>query len=195
MKTVLALVASVFVLLVSFQNCQKPPHPDEIASRDGAIAAGVVSKVNLNEESVQDVAFMVKAMTSVTHPSGHVYQVQHQKVLSIDLATGHMVVSSEMDNVTSTYCLTDEMKDELISLLSSSQVCKMGEQPSPGQLCAQSVQEPYAELQTDRSKFSLGYASDACGSNAVDLCGEQANMLKGYIQALNNQYASMACSW
>lgn len=194
MKTALTLVISVFVLLVSFQNCQKPPHPDEIASRDGSYALGVVSKVDLNEESVQEAAFMVDGVTSVTHPSGHVYQVQHKKTLSVDLATGHMVVSSEMDGTTSTYCLTDEMKEELITLLRSSQVCQMGEPPQ-GQVCAQSVQEPYAELQTDRQKFSLGYASDACGSNAIDLCGEQVNMLKGYIQALNSQYSAMACNW
>lgn len=195
MKTVLTLAVSVFVLLVSFQNCQKPPHPDEIASRDGTLANGLVSKVDLNVESVQDATFMVEAVKAVTHPSGHTYQIQYQKVLSVDLATGRMVVSSEADNTTSTYCLTDEMKEELISLLKSSQVCKAGEQRPPDRVCAQSIQQPYAELQTDRNKFTLGYASDACGSNSVDLCGEQANMLKGYIQALNNQYSTMACSW
>lgn len=193
MKTAWTLAVSGFILLISFQNCQKPPHPDEIAGQN-LYSSGTVNKVDLNQESVQTANFMVPDLKSVTHSSGNVYQVKYNKILNIDLASGAITETSDYDSSSRSFCLSDDMKDELVSLLKSSQVCQMGRQSAAGQVCDQSVRVAYAEIVTDREQYNLGWASDGCGNNSVDLCADQATHLKAYIQALNSQYESMSCN-
>ncbi|AGH94770.1 hypothetical protein [Pseudobdellovibrio exovorus] len=194
MKAAWAYALAVLVLLVSFQNCQKPPHPDELGSQN-VYAAGVVSKVDLSHESVKSVEFIITDLKSIVHTTGNTIQVKYHKVLDIDMVSGNITVTNDMDPSVENYCLTSELKAELNSILHASEVCKRGPVASADtNMCAQVVHNAYANLFTDREQFSLGYASDACGSNAIDLCGEQADLLRGYIQNLKSEYSTLSCN-
>lgn len=194
MKAAWAYSLAVLVLFISFQNCQKPPHPDELGSQN-VYAAGVVSKVDLSHESVKSVEFIVTDLKSIVHTTGNTIQVKYQKFLDIDMVSGNITVTNDIDASVENYCLTNDLTAELNSILHSSEVCKRGAVASADtNVCAQVIHEAYANLFTDREQFSLGYASDACGSNAIDLCGEQADLLRGYIQNLKSEYSALSCN-
>lgn len=188
MKIFAGFVASTLILLLSFQNCQKPPHPDEINQPSNFVGA---QKIDLNQEVVESVNLMYQDSKVVTKASNN-YTVLYNKTLQIDLNTGIILESSDIDSATANYCLSDELKSELVSILKSSQVCKAGSQSS-GQVCGQAIRLPYAQLITSRDQFDLGSASDTCGSNAIDLCDSQPDLLKGYIQNLKTQYKQLSC--
>jgi len=65
--------------------------------------------------------------------------------------------------------------------------------PPPGQICTMVVKLPYAEIVAEKETFSLGGASDGCGSNSFDLCGEQAEVLQGFIASIKANYKSFSC--
>lgn len=194
MIKVVAAVFSTFILLISFQNCQQPPHPDEI-NGNGVTASNVVSanKVDLGSESVNGVEFMVED-TKVLTKAGYSYQVKYNKVLAVDLDTGVMTESSDVDSSVNTYCLPANLKNELISILKSSQVCRGDSVLEDGKVCAQSIKLPYASVVTSKGSYDLGSASDACGSNLIDLCDGQSDTLKGFIAAVKSQYSGMSCN-
>jgi hypothetical protein len=194
MKTAIASLFGIFILLISFQNCQQPPHPDELSGAS-TLASNTVSatKVDLNAEAVDSVQFMMED-TKVVSRAGNNYQVKYNKTLEINLQTGGMTETSDVDSAVNTYCLSETMKNELVSILKSSQVCRSENKLAAGRVCAQSVKLPYASVTTSSGSYDLGWASDACGSNTIDLCDDQANTLKGFIAAVKSNYTQMACS-
>lgn len=190
MKILAGTLASALILLLSFQNCQKPPHPDEI-NQSALNLQGGSQKIDLNHEVVESVNLIYQD-SKVVSKANNSYTVVYNKTLQVDLNTGIILESSDIETVTANYCLTEALKNELVSILKSSQVCKSGAQVS-GQVCGQSMKLPYAQLITSRDQFDLGSASDTCGSNAIDLCDAQPDLLKGYIQNLKSQYKQLSC--
>lgn len=191
MKTeVASVLVSVFVLLISFQNCQKPPYPDELNSSN---ISAYSNRKDLGIDAIQTVTFMVPATQSVTK-SGNTYQINYNKLLSINVSTGVITESSDVSATTAQFCLNIALKNELNSILKSSQVCTKQPVLPAGTMCTQVLKLPYAQLITANSQYDLGSATDGCGSNSVDLCDEQSVILKGYIEAVKNQYQQMGCS-
>jgi hypothetical protein len=191
MKLVLGGLLVIFTLLLSFQNCQKPPHPDEI--NQVSLNLNTAQKVDLNQEVIVSVSLVFQDSKVVTK-AGHNYQVLYNKTLDVDLKTGAIVERSDIDSSTANYCLTQALKNELVSILKASQVCKSGEAQNNQQVCGQAIQPPYAQLITSREQFDLGSASDTCGNNSIDLCEDQPNLLKGFIQSLKSSYKQLTCS-
>ena len=190
-RHVLASLVMVFVLLFSFQNCQKTPFPDEINGQN--FNSTNQEKVDLSSESMESINFLIEATDTINHPSGHTYQVKYFKNLQIDLVTGIILESSDLNSNTANYCLTDELREELVHILSASQVCTTQPDIPANTVCTQVMKTPYAQLVTLKQQFDLGSASNGCGSNSVDLCGEQANLLKGYMISLKQQYQQLSC--
>lgn len=192
MKTAVASsIAATFILLISFQNCQKPPHPDEINGQPiRAVASS--SKIDLNQEAVLSVNFVVQD-TKVITKAGNSYQINYNKILQIDLKTGIISESSDLSSEILTYCLTEALRNELVSILKSSQVCKLQQNLPAGTVCSQVMKMAYAQVFTTREHYDLGAASDGCGSNSMDLCDNQSSLLKGYIEAVKKQYQQLAC--
>lgn len=191
MKQVIAFGIMTILMLFSFQNCQKTPFPDEMTAQN--LQSSVANnKVDLKNESIESVNFLIEENKTVQQ-AGHTYQVKYLKNLQIDLGTGIILESSDVDTNTENYCLTDELKSELIILLSSSQVCTTQPDIPANTLCTQVMKMPYAQVLTDKQQYNLGSATDGCGSNSVDLCDEQANLLKGYLQSLKQKYKQLSC--
>lgn len=189
-KEVSGILASVFVLLISFQNCQKPPYPDELNS---SIISAFSNRADLGLESIRAVVFLIPATQTVVK-AGNNYQLNYNKVLTIDVNTGVMTESSDVVATTAEFCLTTVLKNELISILKSSQVCTKQPALPAGTICSQVLKLAYAQVLTSNAQYELGSASDGCGSNSVDLCDDQPNILKGYIEAVKNQYQQLSCT-
>lgn len=185
------LTAVIFMTAVlgffAFQNCQKAPAPDDLSNNS------ILSddQVNLSDLKLKEIDLNIDESQTVVRNSGS-YQIIVNKVFKINLETGHILVSSDLDLVQNEFCLTEDLKNELNSILKSSQICKTGES-KPGVLCAQAIQPGYAELITEKETYKLGYSSDGCGSNGFDLCGEQKNIIKAYIASVKANYKSFIC--
>lgn len=184
-------IIAVFILLFSFQNCQNPPHPDEVSGQ-ALNAVGISNSIELNQEALQSISFIINDFKIITK-AGNTYQLNYNKTLQIDLKTGTILETSDIDNETVKYCLNESLKNELVSILKSSQVCKSQPNLPEGTVCSQVMKLPYAQLFTDKVQYDLGSATDGCGSSSIDLCGDQSNLLKAYIENLKKQYQQMIC--
>ena len=195
MKTAVTAVISagtfIFILLFSFQNCQNSSPPNETRSQAlNSLSTGAA--IDLNQESMTSVNFLMSD-SKVVHQAGNSYQINYNKKLQIDLKTGEISVTNDLDSQTDSYCLTESLKNELVTILKSSQICKTQPNLPEGQVCTQALRLAYAQVQTQRENFDLGSATDGCGNNAVDLCGDQPNLLKGYIENIKKQYSQLMC--
>lgn len=192
MKTAAASsIIAVFILLFSFQNCQNSQHPDEV--HDQALnTVGSSSSVELNQKAIESISFIIKDSKIITK-AGNTYELVYNKTLQLDLKTGIIVETSDSDNETANYCLSESLKNELISILKSSKVCQTQPNLPEGTICSQAMKLPYAQLFTDKEQYDLGSATDGCGSNSIDLCEDQSNLLKGYIENLKKEYQQMGC--
>lgn len=194
MKNLIAILSGLFVLLITFQNCQKALHPDEISGNvsQSSTALNSVSKVDLGQESVDTVQFLVPD-TKVVSKAGNNYQVNYNKILDINLQSGVLTETSDLDSASVSYCLPDSVKEELLSIIKSSQVCQTPQQESSGEVCIQSVTQAYASVFTSNNQFDLGFSSSPCSGSRTDLCGEQSDVLKGFIASLKSQYHNYNC--
>ncbi len=189
-KIVGVILATVAVGFVAFQNCQKAPHPDDISTAAVGVQ-GSSSKVDLQTQKISDTDFLFQENTKVVKNSV-TYDVLVNKNLKVVLPSGQMFLTSDLTSTTEKFCLTETLRNELISILKSSQICK-SQSANAGQLCTQALKLPYAIITTEKESFSLGSATDGCGSNSQDLCGEQAGILKGFIASVKTNYRSFVC--
>jgi len=185
-------VLGVLILLFSFQNCQNSQPSDEINEKALNSVGVAANSIDLNQEAMERVDFIIPA-SKVVSQANHTYQINYNKILKIDIKTGAILESSDLDATTATYCLSESLKNKLMSILNSSQICKASPNLPAGTMCSQVMRPPYAQLLTNREQYDLGSATDSCGNNSVDLCGDQANLLKIYIENFKNQYKQLLC--
>lgn len=183
-----------FVVLISFQNCQKAPYQDEINNLSkNAVGTSSSSKVNLSEQRIDQIQFLSKGPKTVT-TNGSTYSLIVNTSQQIDLATGKISVTSDNSADVSLYCLTADLKNELLNIVKASAVCKSTAQVASSQVCTQVLKLPYARIVTSNESFDLGSSSDGCGSNAVDLCEDQPSLLKGFAANLNAKLSTLVCN-
>ncbi len=195
MKSFWVCFVSGFVLLFSFQNCQKSPAADEfnVLSSGLVVGASTSNKVILAEQKLKEIEFIVQENQTLLK-SGQTFTLIAENAYRINLADGHGMVQSGTGQVQKTFCLTQELKSELNSILQSSSVClDEKKEKSDDQVCLQAIKNPYAKILTDNDHFELGFATDSCGSNSVDLCADQSDLLKGFITHLKLQVSLLTC--
>ena len=189
---------SVFFLTFAFQNCSQPPQATQknesvTNSFNLEISNSLANKINLNEESIENVLLYFEEIKKI-EKSGNLFSIKFNKLLTLNLGSNQIIESNDLDSNTQIFCLTDELKSELLSLLNASQICKSQPVLEEGQACAKNIISPYAEVITNAHVYELGYASDSCGHDAVDLCGDQPQLLAGYITNLKNIYTQLSCN-
>lgn len=193
MKIIGFSIAVGLITLLSFQNCQKAPYQDEInLAKNVTTSGGTSLKVNLAEQRVSEVQFLSEENQPIVK-GGRTYTVIVNTTTFVDLATGKLKVVSDVDGGAQNYCLTEDLKNELLNIVKTSSVCKVGNQVPAGSACTLALKLPYARIVTTNEQFDLGGASDGCGSNAVDLCEQQSNLLKGFAANLRAKLATLAC--
>ena len=179
------------ILLFSYQNCQKAQIEDEININSFKLESNQ-PVVDLSEIELQSISLFLPDSKPVSR-AGNTYQINYNRILKIDLQSGQLVESSDLDNITKNYCLSRVLLDELNFILQSSQVCKTQPNLPADMVCTQSIELPYAQLLAGDKRFDLGSASDGCGTNAIDLCEDQSLVLKKYIETIKPLYTQLIC--
>ncbi len=188
MKIMGAIVASIAIVF-TFQNCQKAPFADEIASQ---YRSNPAQKIDLKNEKISQLDVFIDESETITR-SGRSFQLMVTKTLQIDLNSGVLQAVSDSGGAPVQYCLNENLKNELLGILKTSQICKTPSTPPAGTMCSMAIIPAYAQLLTDVSQYNLGYANDGCKTNMDDLCGDKSAMLKGFIAALKTNYKTLIC--
>ena len=183
-----------FLILFSFQNCQKNLSVDGLSSvpRGIALSAADSVKVALIDEKINAVDF-IASENQIVSKNGRTISLIYSKTFEIDLATGKILVETDFESGQKVYCLTEELRSELEGILKVVTVCKSDSDRPVDQVCSQVLKKPYAKILTEKNQFELGSAIDGCGTGAVDLCGDEPLLLKGFISHLQNKIESLAC--
>ncbi len=190
MKIYFGFGAIAIVAVLAFQNCNKRPSSiDESAGQQEAL----VNRVDMSVADVSKIDFYVPDVQTAGKP-GHTYSLKYNKTLSINMITGVITESNDVNSSTRTYCLPEEMKAELVAILEASQVCMWGNTSGSGVMCGMAMQLPYAEVRMGNEIMGLGSATDTCGNNAVNLCDSRDEVLKAFIDKLNANYSSYSCN-
>lgn len=162
------------------------------APRGLALISADSSKIALADEKVNAVDFVVSE-NQIVSKNGRMISLIYNKTFEIDLATGKILVETDFEPGQKVYCLTDELKTEIESILKVATICKSDSYRPIDQVCSQVLKKPYAKILTEKNQFELGSATDGCGTGAVDLCGDEPLMLKGFVSHLNNKLATLVC--
>ncbi len=183
-----------FVILFSFQNCQKSPASDELSSVV-AVSGGELNtsaKLNLSDRKINEVHFASRGTQTVTR-SGKSFSIVMNVSYEVLMPSGQILLENEQTGVQQNLCLNDSLKEELNSILATASICINENKSVQGKLCAQVVVPAYAKIVTDKEIFELGASTDSCGSGAADLCGDSATLLKGFISHLKTQINNLTC--
>ena len=188
MKTkITSVVFLVIVLFFSYQNCSPKQGVNQSSPKSEAHS---VSQ-RLSDLQVQNLKFSIDQDSEI-QKGVHKFYVKTKKHYSLDAGSTILIENDEVTNALNTYCLTPELVEEIHTILGQSSICHGS--PTTEEVCAQVIAEPYAELTTANNVIQLGSASDACGSNRIDLCNNQATVLRGWIQTVRSQLPQLVCS-
>jgi hypothetical protein len=182
------IVAVLAVIgLFAFQNCNKNPSADSLQNQNPS-----VSRFNLPVADISSVSFYVPDVTTVSK-AGKTYSLKYNKTLKINFDTGEILELNDFNSDKATYCMPEDLLQELKSIIETSQVCKAPAQSSD-QVCTQVYQSPYCDVAVGDDITALGSATDGCGNNSIDLCEDQDDVLKAFIQKLNSSYTTYSCN-
>lgn len=190
----IAFIVVPLLLIFGYQNCQKAnlnasQNENDIISESPT--AQNLQVRNLENERIESLQFKSREISQVNH-NGGTYSLVSYLIYDFDIGTGEFYVINEEAQTNVRYCLNDIFKNQVVTLLYASSVCKGGAILSADQMCTQAIQDGYANLITQREQFRLGYASDGCGSNAVDLCDGSAD-LKNWFASVKSQLSNFKC--
>lgn len=153
------------------------------------------SKVSLSSQNLQELEFFLSVPEKITR-AGRTYDVMGTRAFKFVVESGRVSgvfqVSSEELNTISNHCLTKSQNAELQGILSSASLCKA--QIDPDKICTQALVPAYARIVTASADYDLGAATDGCGTNSVDLCGTERDLLRGFIQHVNSQLPTLLCN-
>lgn len=176
MKKYIAL-AGVMLMILSFQNCaQRNVALDSSAdSAASGIGMDVTPAKNLNKVVI--------------------WNPDKQQYIDVSLETGKMVAFEEFGQVRGDkFCLTQSELSELQTILQNSSICepKVSLEAAKDQVCTEIYKYPYASLVQGSREFRLGEMNSGC-DKPVDLCGDNAAMLKNFSTAILKNLESRAC--
>lgn len=167
MKKYSVIAVTGFFLVLFFQNCGAPP-----ANMDAETQAGLSpSGQQYNKYSVQE------------FPTLSLWDFNHNRFLDLDLQSGQMVAYEQGGQVRGeTFQLRPQQIEELQSILDSAEICEpiIDPQDREGRMCSMAYRYPYAILLAQGEEVRLGEKADSCDL-PVDLCGDKAKILQGWV--------------
>jgi hypothetical protein len=153
------LVFTILILLFTYQNCSQKDF-----STPATQQAQQFTQKNLSDLQVQQIKFFTEKESEL-QKGAHKFYVKTKVLYSLDLESGVLAEHDQAAESFQTYCLTSDLLNDIRGIVSTSSVCQQGQAVAEGMTCSQVIVEPYAEIVTNSESISLGYASDACGSN------------------------------
>lgn len=200
MKKLQSIVVFVGLLLFGYQNCSVSTEPkwaqngntvSGTSTTFGASGSSSTTQTWFGQQSnVQKISFYDRESVSATNSK--IVNVETRYV--IDFNTGLIQLLDAEEKFIRNYCLNEKLKTDLTHILYGSKVCKTNPQFPEGTVCAEIFKMPYAEVETDNDVVPLGSASNSCGSNSIDLCDDQASVLKNWFKNLKSQLEQLDCN-
>jgi len=188
-KIFVTLAGLAIVAVLAFQNCNKMSKAGEDGVDESQKAQA--TRIDIVPADISKVMFYVMAPQTVTR-SGKSFSLMTRMTLSIDMQTGVLTESSD-ETKSRTFCPPEKMMNDMAGILGDSQVCKWGHVSSPGTMCTMALMEPYAEVAMADDMWPLGYASDGCLNNLIDLCDNRGTLLKEWVTQMSASYTSYDC--
>jgi hypothetical protein len=179
MKKIITL-ASLVLLIVSFQNCSQ-------RNMSGDSSAGVAS-------TAAGVAMLVTPTSNLTKVV--LWNPDKQQYLDVNLGDGKMTAYEGFGQVRGEkYCLSASELGELTTILQNSSVCepKVSADTPKGQVCTEIYKYPYMSLVQGSQEFRLGEMTNGC-DNPTDLCGDNASALKNFSTAILKNIDTRLCN-
>lgn len=161
------LVFVVLILLFTYQNC---------------------SQKNFNESALQK-----SQSVSDMQIQQFKFFTEDNKTYSLQTEAGVLTERSEGSDTFHNYCLTADLFLEIQSILSAATICESQAQLPNDVVCAQVIEPGYAQIVGASEVIQLGYAIDSCGTGRVDLCENQPQALKQWIQSVREQLPDLHC--
>lgn len=192
--------AFAFCLVVGFQNCSRNQLSD--AGDSNALSNPTeitpAEKVDVSQAEAVEVpesAFLESQLQSaITQAKPTSTFATHH--LEIDAKTGVIhVLDQNNDTVAGVqYCLSSSDMTELRAILDSAKICEDKALVDEQTNCTMDYTYPYAKLQFVDSEVSLGEAMSGC-HKGPDLCGDQKDMLQGFLANLQNKLTNLKCEF
>ena len=189
-----------FCLVVGFQNCSPRQFADVSTNNSLSNPTEItpVEKIDVSRTEILEVpesAFLEAQLQPAIQQSkpSSTFAAHH---LEIDVKTGVVhVVDQSNDVVTGVqYCLSSADLSELRGILDSAKVCEDKAVVDENLNCTMDYKFPYAKLHLPESEVALGEAMSGC-HKGPDLCGEQKDMLQGFLAHVQSQLSSKACQF
>ena len=185
-KTLLPIKYFAFVslflglTLTAFQNCGK--------SQQGSQNAGADQFITQSTEDVNKVTIHMEPFINnpelITHPQ---YRQVHSIEVSL-LQKTYRALDVNNDGLGPTLPLKDLQSQNLEDLFKQASVCKpLNKSLSPETICTMEFRLAYADLHNAEETVSLGQAENGCVT-PVDLCGDDASLLRSYLKELVEDY-------
>lgn len=199
MSKLQSTIVFIGLLLFGFQNCSISQEPkweqnantvSGTTTTFGASGNSSTTQTQFGQQSnIQKVIFYDIETANMANTK---ITVAENKYV-IDFASGQVQLLDADEKFLQHYCLTEKLKADLTHILYGSKVCKSNPQLPEGTVCAEIFKMPYAEVETNSDVVPLGSASNSCGSNSIDLCGDQAAILKNWFNDLKLQREQLNC--
>lgn len=183
-----------FVMIFFYQNCSQNGFNDSKQGSDYKVTGIDQSypAIDLSQENVQEFSFLSNEPVLVTE-KGRNIMVMMDLQYKVDLQTREVFKFNPKSGATQKHCLTDAAFQNLKLSLDGTSVCKFLADKSEDQVCSQVVTPAYARVVTVRDTLDLGYAPDSCGTNRLDICEENPNHIKAWIQYFLANLNSQTC--
>jgi len=200
MNKLQSIIVFVGLLLFGYQNCSVST--ESKWAQNGNTVSGTTTTFGSSgssstmqtvfgqQSNVQKVSFYDREPVSATNSK--IVSAENRYV--IDFNSGQVQLLDADEKFVRNYCLSEKLKTELTNILYSSKVCKNNPQLPEGTVCAEIFKMPYAEVETSNDVVPLGSASNSCGSNSIDLCDDQANVLKNWFKDFKSKLEQLNCN-
>jgi hypothetical protein len=188
-----------FCLVIGFQNCSPQKLSDVNTSNSLNNPAEITpsEKIDVSQTEILEVPESAYLEAQL---QGDIQQLKPSSTfathhLEIDVKTGVIHVLDQNNDILSgvQYCLSASEVAELRTILDSSNICEEKAEVE-GQLCTMNYTYPYATLHLPNSELALGESTSGC-HKGPDLCGEQRDMLQGFLAHVQNQLSSKKCEF
>lgn len=187
------ILVFTFVLLFGYQNCSTHNFGDySSVSAHSSLIDESFEPIDLSQENIQKVGFRIDKPVAVNH-NGKLYNLRQSFKYEVDLSQQRIKLLNDETGDITTYCLTDQLYEDLRARINGSKLCKYRPMLDEDSVCAQQIIEPYSTLVANQQHFFLGAAIDSCGSERVDLCDQNPNVIKEWISALEPQLDDLIC--
>ena len=189
-----------FCLVVGFQNCS-PKQFSDVNTANGLsnpTEITPVEKIDVSQTEILEVpesAFLEAQLQPAIQQSkpNSTFAAHH---LEIDVKTGVVHVVDQSNEVVAgvQYCLSSSDVSELNAILGSAKVCEDKAVVDENLNCTMEYKFPYARLHLPDSEVALGESMSGC-HKGPDLCGEQKDMLQGFLAHVQTKLSSKACQF